>query len=220
MEYGTIDTAYTGRMATIPPGEDGPIWMVNFMKYREWADFGEAGGPAISGREADDRYAPVEVLASLGAEIAYFGDVVTAEGRPDPAWDRMAVVRYPTRRSFIDMVGRPDFQAQQVHKDAGMERSIILACLPLDRVSGTPDADGAVWFTAYPAGAPDRDPWDDGAPFVVEGTVVGDERRWARLTVSWAPPPGPELPEGALVVRTMPHLDRIDPLVDEVLVGG
>ncbi len=216
-----MDAAYTTRLATLPPEEDGPIWMVNFMKYREWADYGDAGGPVISGREADDRYAPVEVLDSLGAEIAYFGDVIPEGGGADPDWDRMAVVRYPTRRSFIDMVGRPDFQARQVHKDAGMARSVILACLPVDRVTGTPDGKGAVWFIAYPAGAPVRDPWDDGAPFDVEGTVVGDDRRWDRLTVTWAAPlPTQELPDGAMVVRSVPLLDRIGPLVDEVLVGG
>ena len=70
-------------------------------------------------------------------------------------------------------VGRPDFEALRVHKDAGMATSIILAFLPVDRVTGTPDDSGAVWFAAYPAGDGARDPRDDGAPFEVEGTVVG-----------------------------------------------
>ena len=39
--YGTVDTDYALRMAATPPEEDGPVWMVNLMKYREIADYGD-----------------------------------------------------------------------------------------------------------------------------------------------------------------------------------
>ena len=72
---------------------------------------------------------------------------------PDPEWHRMGIVRYPTRRSFIDMQARPDFQEKYVHKQAGMEFTIIAASLPLGPVRGEPDGSGLVRFTLFPTGS-------------------------------------------------------------------
>jgi hypothetical protein len=35
--YGTVDQEYGMKLATTPPDSDGPVWMVNLMKYREVA---------------------------------------------------------------------------------------------------------------------------------------------------------------------------------------
>ena len=59
VRYGTIDHEYGLKLATTEPGDDGPVWMINLMKYREVAEYGD-GSAGISGREADDRYMPVE----------------------------------------------------------------------------------------------------------------------------------------------------------------
>src|SRR5262249_32842153 len=48
-----------------------------------------------------------------------------------PIWDRVAVVKYPARKSFIDMQSRPKFRASHEHKDAGMEQTIIMGCRPM-----------------------------------------------------------------------------------------
>jgi len=220
LPYGTVDTTYGTHLATVAPEADGPIWMVNFMKYKERADYGEAGGPDITGREADDRYAPVDVLADLGADVAYFGDAVGPDGRADPDWDRIGIVRYPTRRSFVDMLSRPDFEAKRVHKDAGMAFTIIMCCLPVAPVAGGRDGPGPVWFTAYPAGTAPTGDLGRGAAFDVEGTAIGDRRRWDRLAVTWEEPEGGRtLPAGTMVVRSMPLIDRIAPLVADTLAG-
>jgi hypothetical protein len=222
MDFGTIDFAYAEHLATRPPEEDGPIWMVNFMRYRERADYGEGEGEGedggISGREADDRYAPTEVLADIGADIAYFGDTVGADDSPDPEWHRMAIVRYPTRRSFIDMQSREDFQEKRVHKDAGMDFTIIMCSLPTGPVQGEPDGSGIVRFTAFPAKSSPSGPVAEGAAFEVEGTVVGDDRRWGRLEISWSDRED-DLPEGALVVRSLPFIDRVRPLIGDTPGG-
>jgi hypothetical protein len=213
MPFGQIDYEYAGRLATTPPERDGPIWMVNFMRYKPRADYGDEGDRGISGREADERYAPVEVLKKVGADIAYFGDVVDPDGGPDPEWHRTAVVRYPTRRSFIDMQTRSDFQEKYVHKEAGMEFTIIVAALPVGPVRGEPDGSGAVRFTVLPPGSGRTGPAVEGAAFAIEGTPIGDDRRWDRLEVSWSDRTG-DLPEGAMTVRSIPVIDRIRDLVD------
>ncbi len=131
VRYGRIDQGYARRLAATSPEHDGPIWMVNLMKYREIADYGDGGGPAVSGREADDEYAPLESLAAIGAEVVFVANVDTQLLGDAPKWDRIAIVKYPTRRSFIEMQSRPDFIQKHVHKDAGMEQTIVMGCLPM-----------------------------------------------------------------------------------------
>lgn len=131
--YGTVDREYGRVLAGTPPEEDGPVWMVNLMKYREVADYapGADGAAPISGREADDRYTPRDALAAIGARIVFAGEVERQLLGDDVTWDRVAVVRYPTRRSFIDMQARDDFRRDHVHKDAGMDRTFVIGCRPM-----------------------------------------------------------------------------------------
>lgn len=176
--FGTIDPDYARHLFTCPPEADGPILMVNFMKYRERADYGARGDDGVSGREADDRYAPVDVLAKIGAEVVFFGDV-----EPGGAWDRVGIVCYPTRRSFMEMQNRPDFQARYVHKAAGMARTIVSGTLPELPPAGALPTGGGVVFEMVDAGTPLQRP--PSARLRVEGTIVGDGRRFTTLGVSW-----------------------------------
>ena len=108
--YGQIDWEYGARLSTIPPDEDGPVWMVNLMSYKARAEYADGRASDISGREADDLYAPLGPLAAIGAEVVFAADVVDQFLGDEPKWDRVAIVKYPTRRSFIDMQARPDFK--------------------------------------------------------------------------------------------------------------
>ena len=123
------------------------------MAYRKVADYGvgnasgidpENGG-TVSGREADDRYAPLDVLADIGADVVFIGDVEDQLLGDEPRWDRVAVVRYPTRRSFIEMQQREDFQKKHVHKEAGMAETIVAGCLPLETPPLLGDSDPVDW---------------------------------------------------------------------------
>lgn len=129
--YGTVDQQYARRLLTTEPDADGPIWMLNLMRYRERARYADGRETTLSGREADDLYSPVDVLADIGAEPVFFADVDAQLLGDAPAWDRVAVVKYPTRRSFIEMQRRPDFQVKHEHKSAGMAETIVAGCLPM-----------------------------------------------------------------------------------------
>jgi uncharacterized protein (DUF1330 family) len=129
--YGTVDRGYAMQLATTAPSDDGPIWMVNLMKYREVAQYDDGRDLTITGRQADDLYAPLDTLAEIGAKPVFFGDVDQQLLGDAPIWERVAVVKYPTRRSFIDMQSRPKFQESHKHKDAGMEHTIIMGCRPM-----------------------------------------------------------------------------------------
>lgn len=125
--YGRVDRDYAMRLAA----DDRPVWMVNLMRYKPVASYAdERADTRVSGREADDRYAPVDILADIGAEVVFFGDVedqLLGTGQP---WHRVGVVRYPSGRSFIDMQRRTDFADRHVHKEAGMETTFVIGCRP------------------------------------------------------------------------------------------
>lgn len=145
--YGTIDLAYRTRLATTPPELDGPVWMINLLAYRAQAEYADGRASSLSGREADDAYAPLDSLAAVRAEVVLFADVDTQLLGDSPRWDRVGVVRYPTRRAFIEMQSRPDFVTQHAHKDAGVARTIVLGGRPLP----TPQPpDGAPAWTEVP----------------------------------------------------------------------
>ena len=177
--YGTIDTDYALQMASRQPDDDGPIYMLNLMAYRTEADYGADGERGVSGREADDRYAPLDVLAEIGATVCFYGDVVSST---EP-WDRVAVVRYPTRKSFIDMNSRKDFQRQHVHKEAGMDHTIVMGTLP---VGTLPSNDDKLVLLQVWSDKDDTSTTGRGAEFEVEGTIVGDGRAWRRARFSTA----------------------------------
>lgn len=130
--YGTPDLEYAQRLAATAPDDDGPILMVNLMKYRDRAVYSDGTDGGATGKEADDRYAPTDVLADIGARVSLFADVDTQLLGDQPRWDRVGCVLYPTRRSFIEMQSRRDFQERHVHKEAGMEATIVMGCLPID----------------------------------------------------------------------------------------
>jgi len=163
--YGEVDRDYAIRLATTDPADDGPIWMVNLMRYKPVATYGEGevDDPQVSGREADDRHAPLDVLAQVGAEVVFYGDVedqLLGEGEP---WERVGIVRYPTGRAFIEMQQRDDFKERHLHKEAGMERTIVMGCRP---------ASGDLAAPAGAAGLPDwadvpHPPTDDDGPVMV-----------------------------------------------------
>jgi hypothetical protein len=143
--------------------------MLNLMAYRDEADYGPDGEKGVSGREADDRYAPLDVLAEIGASVCFLADVEAGE------WDRVAVVRYPTRKSFIDMQSRPDCQVKHVHKEAGMERTIILGTVPTDGPTGELPK-------MVPGDLVALELLDEPGQFTVEGAIVGDGRTWAGVS--------------------------------------
>ena len=185
--YGKINKEYGFSLATCPPEKDGPIYMVNLMKYHEVAQYDgtDTEAAAISGREADDKYNPASVLNKIGADMVFIGDV-TANLLGNEDWDRIAVVRYATRKSFIEMQSRKDFSEKHVHKNAGMQRTVIVCCRPEDtsidtRVRPAPSLELRT-VAMIVRQTPQRDAAFASLPeavnFAAEGTIVSDGRMW------------------------------------------
>jgi hypothetical protein len=182
--YGTPNWEMLERWLALAPEEDGPFWALNLMKYRAVAEYTDGPPATISGKDADDAYAPLGPLAAIGAVVAFHGDVLDQRAG-DPAWDRIGIVRYPTRAAFFEMQRRDDFKDQHVHKEAGMEFTIVMSCLPTGSPGDGAGADRlALVVTRGDAGDPTAvDGVETLADFDVEGVIVGDERSFDRAWV-------------------------------------
>lgn len=182
--YGTPNMEMIGRWLQLPAEADGPFWALNLMKYREVADYTDGRDSGLSGREADDAYAPLGPLAAIGAMVAFHGDV-EEQSAGDPRWDRIGIVRYPTRAAFFAMQQRDDFKDLHEHKDAGMECTIVMSCLPTPDAAPTADLDNDTLILTVQRVAEGDTPVEPEhagilpvVRFAVEGVIVGDERSW------------------------------------------
>jgi uncharacterized protein (DUF1330 family) len=105
------EPAQLDAMATGSPDE--PVVMLNLLRYRDVAADGY-GVDGFTGEEAYRRYG--QAFAALGprfgGEPIWMGRAGhTLIGPTDESWDVAILVRYPTRRSFLDMLADPEYQA-------------------------------------------------------------------------------------------------------------
>jgi uncharacterized protein (DUF1330 family) len=114
-------------------GPDGPIVMVNLLKFRETARYADGREPEISGREAYLRYGrEVEkLLRSFGGRVLFVGDVTFLTlGRVESLWDEVALAEYPSRTAMVQMALSPEFQAIAHHREAGLEGQLNIETVP------------------------------------------------------------------------------------------
>lgn len=132
--YGTLNVEQLQRMQETAMGpDDSPFHMVNLIRFRQLAEYSDGRETTLTGREANDLYNPIEILLEIGAQPVFVADVSVnlplGDGQP---WDQVAVVRYPSRLAFLQMTQREDFQERSIHKDAGVEKSIVLVTQMID----------------------------------------------------------------------------------------
>lgn len=75
--YAEVDHDDGRKLATTAAEDDGPVWMVNLMHYKERAVYADGRETSLTGRQADDGYTPLGPLAAVGAEIVIAVDVDT-----------------------------------------------------------------------------------------------------------------------------------------------
>jgi len=131
--FGTVNRVQARRVLETAPADDGPFYMVNFIRHRAHAAYRDGRASDLTGEEADALYGRLvlPILAEIGARPFYVGTVERAPLPGDGAgWTQVAIVLYPSRAGFVAMLERPDFRAAAVHKVAGVERSIVLVTEP------------------------------------------------------------------------------------------
>lgn len=101
----------------IPEGV--PIVMLNLLRYKEHADYGErADMTPCSGREAYyHRYVPAfNQLATPGIKLIWLGSVLARVVGPfDEQWDDAALVEYPSFAAFRDLAESARYREEASH---------------------------------------------------------------------------------------------------------
>ncbi len=119
-------------------GRDGPVVMMNLLKFRTTASYPpELGMAPCSGQEAYARYQRAFTVAVAGvseAQVLYDGPCeqvfIGAAGTPEADWDKLLLVRYPSRQHFLAMMADDSYRDALVHRYAGLERTVLIQCGP------------------------------------------------------------------------------------------
>jgi uncharacterized protein (DUF1330 family) len=103
-----------------------PVVMLNLLKYRATAEAGH-GVDGMTGREAYEAYgrAFAELAPRFGGQPIWMGRGLHSIIGDDD-WDIVILVRYPTRKQFVDMFNDPDYQAIAPMRAAALADSRLL----------------------------------------------------------------------------------------------
>lgn len=112
--------------------EDTPFFMLNLLRYKEQADYGDRTDVApSSGREAyHQRYIPAfGQVAADGIQVSWFGTVLArVVGPTDERWDEIAIVEWPSFAAFWRVSESPEYKAEAApHRMAALEDSRLIA---------------------------------------------------------------------------------------------
>ena len=105
------------------PGQDGPIYMLNLLTFKEKAEYPDGRDTDLTGAEAYAVYS-AEVachLATVGGRPMFAAKVERLMlGEVEELWDTAAIAMYPSRKAMMEMMSSPDYQASAVHRTAGL----------------------------------------------------------------------------------------------------
>ena len=111
------------KLASSP--DEGPVVMLNLLKFKERADSGER-----SGREEYNAYgrSARQMVEERGGRVVWMGrPEQVLIGDESQEWDAVALVEYPSRKTFIEMVSAPKYMEAHEHREGGLERTVLIA---------------------------------------------------------------------------------------------
>lgn len=104
-------------------GPDGPIYMINLLKFKEKAEYEDGRETDLTGYEAYQLYAKevAKLLTEFGGKGIFAGDVTfLALGQVEDLWDEVAIAMYPKRADLLQMSSSKKWQEISVHRTAGL----------------------------------------------------------------------------------------------------
>lgn len=105
-------------------GPEGPIFMVNLLKFKDKAEYEDGRATTLTGREAYQIYgrAVTEILPKFGGRAVFAADVTFLSlGRVEELWDEIAIAAYPQRADMVRMSFSPEWREASVHRTAGLK---------------------------------------------------------------------------------------------------
>jgi uncharacterized protein (DUF1330 family) len=106
---------------------DVPVVMVNLLRFKTRADAPDEG---LSGVDAYKLYGePMRrIVEERGGRFVWMGRVDSfVIGASDAPFDAVALVEYPSRRAFVEIVNDPLVREIGAHRAAGLEGQWLIA---------------------------------------------------------------------------------------------
>jgi uncharacterized protein (DUF1330 family) len=129
---------------------DGEVAMINLLHFARAESGGEepvAGAEGSGGAAAYREYSEqvVKMVEARGGRVIWTGrpEHVLIGNTETDAWDLVALVSYPSRSAFIEMVTSPSYEEAHEHRERGLDRTVLLACEPLLDALGKKEASDA-----------------------------------------------------------------------------
>ncbi len=104
-------------------GPDGPIFMVNLLKFKDKAEYEDGRETDLTGRQAYQLYGAgvAGLLPEYGGRIFFMADVTFLSlGKVEELWDEIAIAAYPDRNALFRMSSSQEWQDLAVHRAAGL----------------------------------------------------------------------------------------------------
>ena len=111
------------------PVSEGPICMVNLLKFKDKAEYEDGRDTDLTGREAYALYEEgvKKLLQEIGGGIGFEGDVERlALGEVEELWDVVGLAVWPSRGAMFKVMQSPEMQAISVHRSAGLAGQLNL----------------------------------------------------------------------------------------------
>jgi uncharacterized protein (DUF1330 family) len=134
-ELGGLHPGTEQLRSLLERGPDGPLQFLNLLAYREVARYPsghELAGRQLSGAQAYALYGQVALrhVTQRGGRLVALNDVEQGLIGADLDWHQIAIMEYPSVDAFVDMLRDPDYLAALAHRDAGLERTVVLVSRP------------------------------------------------------------------------------------------
>ena len=107
----------------LEPGPEGPICMVNLLKFKVTAEYEDGRDTDLTGREAYWLYEEgiKKLLQRVGGCVGFEGDVERLTlGEVEELWDVVALAVWPSRHIMLEVMQSQEMQDISMHRTAGL----------------------------------------------------------------------------------------------------
>lgn len=126
--FTVLNEVFPGKPETMAglmePGPDGPIFMINLLKFKDKAAYEDGRETDLTGREAYMIYgrAVAQLLPKFGGVAIFAADVTFLSlGQVGELWDEVAIGVYPKRGDMVRMSMSEEWREIAVHRTAGLD---------------------------------------------------------------------------------------------------
>lgn len=117
----TLDAAQLEHFIAEDPS--GPVVMLNLLRF--------VPGGAARYREYIEHFGSSGLNERYGVSIIYLGTGHASLVTPEAGdWDMVALVSYPSRQSFVDMVNDPDYEAFEHLRTEAVADAVLQPTIP------------------------------------------------------------------------------------------